>query len=80
MPERAPSPSDNPVPTWDLLGAIDAHGPSWPAAMDGWGVESVGEAISREILAGNLRDGATLTEQGRRWLVDAKARRRLPPA
>ena len=55
MREHAPPlASDHSVPTWGLLSAIDAHGPRWPAAIDGWSVDAVGDAISRETFAGNL--------------------------
>ena len=63
--------------TFELLSVIDKHGTQWPAALTGYGLDAVGDAIDREIRAGNLRAGAALTEQGRRWLIDVRARRRL---
>ena len=69
------------VETLELLTVIDKHGPEWPvAAPPRWGPNETWDAINREVRAGNLRDAGSLTEQGRRYLLEVRARQRLPPA
>ena len=54
-----------PVPTYDLLAAVAAHGASWPAQFEDREIVDVIEAVDREHIAGNLLDAVTLSDQGR---------------
>lgn len=50
--------------TVQLLTAIVRLGTSWPEALVGFSLEAVSEAVRREIAAGLLQDGRTLTARG----------------
>ena len=65
------------IGAYELLSLIDKHGSGWPLQAPTWGLNEIGDAISREIVAGNLRDAANLTEQGRRFLIEARVQHRM---
>ena len=69
-----------PIGSYELLALIDREGPRWPATTPAsWGPNETWDAIRREVSAGNLRDAETLTEQGRRFVLEVRAQQRLPP-
>jgi hypothetical protein len=57
------------ISTFELLENVDRHGQQWPAALSGYTLEAVSTAVGREIMSGNLRDGATLSTQGQAALA-----------
>lgn len=58
------------ISTTELLTAVNDLGPSWPVRFGGYELVDVSEALDRELIAGNLRNATTITDQGRRVLRD----------
>jgi hypothetical protein len=66
-----PSRSEKPrirISTTELLTAVSDLGPHWPTRFGDREIVDVTEAVDRELLAGNLRDGITLSMQGEQAL------------
>lgn len=59
-----------PVGTIELLTAVRDLGPNWPARFGDHEIVEVAAAVDRELLAGNLIDGATLSAQGRKLIEE----------
>ena len=60
------------ISSQELLSAVDAHGPYWPAAFGDQEIVSVTEAVDRELLAGTLVDATHLSPAGRALLEGAE--------
>lgn len=60
------------ISTTELLTAVADLGPNWPARFGDYEIADVNEALDRELLAGNLLDAITLTDQGRQTLPDTR--------
>jgi hypothetical protein len=57
-----------PISTLELLSAVAALGPYWPARFGHREIIEVSMAVNREKIAGNLRDAITVTSQGKQLL------------
>lgn len=63
--------ADNPrlrIGTTELLSAVADLGPNWPARFGHHEIAAVREAVDRELTAGTLTDGTTLSAQGQQLL------------